>query len=287
MTKVLPELDEALSSEKGFSLLIKGLPGTGKTILALSAIAQFGGADALYISTRVSPNSLYKQFPWLNECILPLNVIDATKLYISADAQFGLQTFPEVLYSRLRGIKKPATIVVDSWDAMTAQIEDSKRVVSLQAAIAELVRESRINLILVTESKEVTPLDYLVDGIVVLRNYEIDYRRAREIEIKKLRGIEISQHKYPFTLKGGEFQSFKPFERRGIEKQRRAELVPNTETHLSTGISDLDKILGGGFKKGSFNIIEAGDNISILGYQSLIAHMIINVFPVAAGMRGD
>ncbi|MBL7117586.1 MAG: hypothetical protein ISS94_02220 [Candidatus Syntrophoarchaeum sp.] len=276
MTKVLPELDEALSSEKGFSLLIKGLPGTGKTILALSAIAQFGGADALYISTRVSPNSLYKQFPWLNECILPLNVIDATKLYISADAQFGLQTFPEVLYSRLRGIKKPATIVVDSWDAMTAQIEDSKRVVSLQAAIAELVRESRISLILVTESKEVTPLDYLVDGIVVLRNYEIDYRRAREIEIKKLRGIEISQHKYPFTLKGGEFQSFKPFERRGIEKQRRAELVPNTETHLSTGISDLDKILGGGFKKGSFNIIEAGDNISILGYQSLIAHMIIN-----------
>lgn len=277
MTRVLPELDEALSSDRGFSLLIKGLPGTGKTILALSAIAEFGGSDALYISTRISPNSLYKQFPWLNECIQPLNVIDATKLYISADSHFGLQTFPEVLYSRLRGIEKPATIVVDSWDAMSAQIDDSKRVVSLQAAIAELVRESMINLILVTESMEVTPLDYLVDGIVVLRNYEIDYRRAREIEIKKLRGIEIGQHKYPFTLGGGRFQSFKPFERRRIEKRRRAELAPNTETHLSTGISDLDKIIGGGFKKGSLcNIIESGDDVSILGYQSIIAHMIIN-----------
>lgn len=277
MTKVLPELDEALSSERGFSLLIKGLPGTGKTILALSAIAEFAGSDALYISTRIPPPSLYKQFPWLKECIQPLNVIDATKLYISADVHFGLQTFPEVLYSRLSRIEKPATVVVDSWDAMSVQIDDSKRAISLQAAIAELVRESRINLILVTESMSVTPLDYLVDGIVVLRNYEIDYRRAREIEIKKLRGIEIGQHKYPFTLKGGRFQSFKPFERRRIEKRRRVELVPNTETHLSTGIPDLDKIIGGGFKRGSFcNIIESGGDISILGYQSIIAHMIIN-----------
>lgn len=276
MTKVLPELDEALSSEKGFSLLIKGLPGTGKTILALSIIAEFPGSDALYISTRVSPNSLYKQFPWLNERSQPLNVIDATKLYISADTHFGLQTFPEALYSRLSGIEKPATIVVDSWDAMTAQVEDSKKVVLLQAAIAELVRESRINLLLVSESTDVTPLDYLVDGIVVLRKYEIDYRRAREIEMKKLRGIEIGQHKYPFTLKGGRFQSFKPFERRRIEKRRRAELVPNTKTHLSTGVSGIDKIIGGGFKKGSFNVIEAGDDLSILGYQSIVAHMIIN-----------
>jgi KaiC/GvpD/RAD55 family RecA-like ATPase len=276
MTKVLPELDEALSSEKGFSLLIKGLPGTGKTILALSIIAEFPGSDALYISTRVSPNSLYKQFPWLNARSQPLNVIDATRLYISADTHFGLQTFPEALYSRLRGIGKPATIVVDSWDAMTAQVGDSKKAVLLQAAIVELVRESGINLLLVSESIDVTPLDYLVDGIAVLRKYEIDYRRAREIEIKKLRGTEISQHKYPFTLKGGRFQSFKPFERRGIEKRRRAELVPNTKTHLSTGVSDLDKIIGGGYKRGSSNIIEAGDDVSIFGYQSLIAHMIIN-----------
>jgi KaiC/GvpD/RAD55 family RecA-like ATPase len=276
MTKILPELDEALASERGISLLIKGLPGTGKTMLALSAIAEFGGSDALYISTRISPRSLYKQFSWLDERIQPLNVIDATKLYISADTHFGLQTFPEVLYSRLRGIEKPATVVVDSWDAMSSQIDDHKKAVSLQAAIAELVRESGITLILVSESMEVTPLDYLVDGIVVLRNYEIDYRRAREIEIKKLRGIEIAQHKYPFTLKGGRFQSFKPFERRRIEKRRRAELVPNTETHLSTGVSDLDRIIGGGFKKGSFNVIEAGDDLSILGYQSIVAHMIIN-----------
>jgi len=276
MTMVLPELDEVMSSERGFSLLIKGLPGTGKTILALSIITEFGGSDVLYVSTRLSPNSLYKQVPWLRECIPPLNVIDATKLYISGDVHFGLQTFPEVLYSRLSRIEKPATVVVDSWDAMSSQVNDNKKVVSLQAAIVELVRESRINLILVTESMEVTPLDYLVDGIVVLRNYEIDYRRAREIEIKKLRGSEIGRHKYPFTLKGGRFQSFKPFEHREIEKGRSAEFVPNTETHLSTGISDLDKIIDGGFKKGSFNIIEAGDNLSILGYRSIIAHMIIN-----------
>jgi len=100
--------------------------------------------------------------------------------------------------------------VVDSWDAMISKVEDSKRIVTLEAAIAELVRESRVNLILVTESMEVTPLDYLVDGIVVLRKYEIDYRLAREIEMKKLRGVEIAQHKYPFTLKGVDFKPSNP-----------------------------------------------------------------------------
>jgi KaiC/GvpD/RAD55 family RecA-like ATPase len=54
MTTILPELDRALSPETGFSLLVKGLPGTGKTIFALSVIAKFGGSDALYLSTRVS-----------------------------------------------------------------------------------------------------------------------------------------------------------------------------------------------------------------------------------------
>ncbi|RZN37378.1 MAG: hypothetical protein EFT35_06285 [Methanophagales archaeon ANME-1-THS] len=53
--------------------------------------------------------------------------------------------------------------------------------------------------------------------------------------------------------------------------------MPNTETHLSTGVAELDKILGGGLSRGSTTLIEYGDDLSLLGYQSIVAHMIINM----------
>ena len=94
--------------------------------------------------------------------------------------------------------------------------------------------------------------------------------------LKKLRGVRIDQHKYGFTLDGGRFRSFGPFERRKIEKHRKVEIVPNTATHVSSGVAEIDRILGGGLSKGSTAMVEYGDDLSLLGYQSIIAHMIVN-----------
>ncbi len=133
-----------------------------------------------------------------------------------------------------------------------------------------------MNLILISERLETSPLDYIVDGIVELSRITVDYRRAREIVIKKLRGIRIDQHKYGFTLDGGRFRYFSSFPRRKIEKPRRVEVVPNTDTNISTGCVEIDRILEGGLSRGSTNIIEYGDDLSLFGYQSIVAHMIVN-----------
>jgi len=138
--KIPPELVEALSVERGFSLLIRGAPGTGKTMLALEMIHQFGDTNAVYLSTRVSPSS----------------------------------------------------------------------------------------------------------------------------------------PRYPFTLEGGRFQYIEPFKRKRIEKPLRVKPLKNTETHISTGSEDMDKLLDGGFERGSFNVIEMGDDMSIWGYQSIVIHMLVN-----------
>lgn len=271
--RIPPELEEALSTDGGYSLLIKGAPGTGKTMLALEILRE-SGANAVYITTRVSPQALYGQFPWLRECIEPENLIEATKLYVNLDAFPAVHSFPEVLYARLSKIK-PATVVIDSWEAITSQM-DAERRESLEATMIEAVSHNKTKLILVSERLETSPLDYMVDGIVTLRRITVDYRRARELEIEKLRGVRIDQHKYAFTLEGGRFQCFEPFKRRKVEKQRKVEIIPHSQTHLSTGIADLDKFIGGGFKRGSFNLINVSDGISTLGYQSIIAHIIIN-----------
>lgn len=275
LERLPPELVEALSSDRGFSLLIKGAPGTGKTMLALEILKEFGDSNGVYLSTRVSPSSLYEQFPWLEDSVPPLNIIDATKLYVSAEAPFGIQSFPEILYSRLGKIKRPATIVIDSWDAVIAQVEDERRIIALEAAIAELVRQARINLVLVSENLETGTLDYMVDGIVVLRSFDIDYRRMRELEIKKLRGVRIKQHKYPFTLHGGRFRSCHEFRFHKI-KNPRTKVLPNVEGHVSTGIKELDEILGGGYRRGGFIVFDVGSDISAWGGLTIFGFSMVN-----------
>ena len=61
-----------------------------------------------------------------------------------------------------------------------------------------------------------------------------------------------------------------------MEKPRKVEVVHNTATHLSTGCVELDVILEGGLRKGSTAMVEYEDDLSLLGYQSIIAHIIIN-----------
>ncbi|MHA1454333.1 MAG: gas vesicle protein GvpD P-loop domain-containing protein, partial [Promethearchaeota archaeon] len=62
--------------EIGFSLLIKGAAGTGKTTLALSLLSIISDAIPIYISTRVAPQSLYVQFPWIQEILNEENILD-------------------------------------------------------------------------------------------------------------------------------------------------------------------------------------------------------------------
>ena len=268
--RIPPNILEVIEFSKGFSLLVKGEPGTGKTTLALELLKRIGGASAVYLSTRVTPNSLYSHFPWLERCKNPINVIDTTKFYISSETSvFGPQSFPEAFCNRLEKIVKPATVVIDSWDAVTFQ-EDELKIRLLEATIAELVRQRDIRLVFVSENMDTTPLDYMVDGIVLLRDIRIDYRRAREIIIKKLRGTSIRQPNYPFTLKEGRFQCFMPFERKVIKQPKRQKPTPDTETHISSGSIDLDIILGGGYRRGSFNIIEVGSDISTWGFQAIV-----------------
>ena len=305
MDRIPPELRLALSSGTGFSLLIKGEPGTGKTMLVFEILEEFGGKNAIYLSSRVALHALYDQFPWLEERAGSITLIDATKLYISPadvdelrdflpDEVFvkykakiaavkdfsGLYSLSNLLYEKLVEGEKPATLVIDSWEAITAE-EKGMMIELWAAAITDLVQSYspryKMNLILISEKTETTPLDYIVDGIIELSRITIDYRRARELMLKKLSGTGIDQHKYGFTLDGGRFRAFAPFEGRKVEKPRKVAIVPNTPTHLSTGCEELDKILGGGLSKGSTALIEYGDDLSLLGYQSIIAHLIINM----------
>ncbi len=85
-THAIPkEVTDFITRQGGSSLIIKGTAGTGKTTLALQLIEDIGKPGrSFYLSTRVSDESLYRQFPWLEEEEMRSRVIDSSKVFLEA-----------------------------------------------------------------------------------------------------------------------------------------------------------------------------------------------------------
>lgn len=78
------EILDFLRGKGGHSLLIKGKAGTGKTTLALQIIEELIDEQVdYYLSTRVSDESLYNQFPWLKEKVRRNEILRAGKVFLT------------------------------------------------------------------------------------------------------------------------------------------------------------------------------------------------------------
>ena len=127
----------------------------------------------------------------------------------------------------------------------------------------DLVENTKANVIYVLESSKETQLDYLGDGVIsMFHSSDSNGRRIRMMDIQKLRGCEIPHSKYLYTLLGGRLMVFGPQRFNGTNYSGQWKALPDPDDLMvSTGCKELDELLGGGFRRGSINIIEIGDNI--------------------------
>jgi len=258
----------------GQALLIKGEAGTGKTTFALELLRVHGkGGKGVYISTRVSPKKLYSQFKWLEEIVKPEHIIstnyqpDETKF---EDMRLGdCMVLLEKIMGAIRALKTPV-MVLDTWDGIVKGMNEEERI-KVEKTLIAMVDSSEAIVIFVSEEPERTTMDYSVDGVITLSMEELDGRRIREAEINKLRGTQITQHRHLFTLKDGRFQQFELFKPKTPDKLKKFKPIPHNDTYFSTGIKDLDGILGGGLPRGSYNLLEVGENIPIQALQFFLA----------------
>jgi len=194
-------------------------------------------------------------------------------------------TMPEIVsvYNRVEEkLPNKTLFVMDSVEGLTTKYKiDPEELIS--ALQKDLVENSNTNLVLVLEKDLDSHLDYLVDGVISLSRSEIEGRRIREVRLEKLRATEIRQPRYITSLIGGRFKSFEPLIP-NIKNTKQWEPLPDKPGYYSTGIPDLDNLLGGGFKKGSYNIIEVAETVNTEEFWSILRPIMLNFVNQSRGI---
>jgi KaiC/GvpD/RAD55 family RecA-like ATPase len=252
----------SLLSDAVQAILIKGEPGCGKTTFALELLRAAGGG--VYISTRVSREKLLGQIPGVKELIISSGSTQGP----SGSVEMGdmrLATPSDVLRQIVEGGREPVkeVIVLDSWDGIAKEVSSVERV-KIEKTLLVVAESRNKKLVFLSEEPEETTISYLVDAIVTLTKELHDGAVVRTIETEKLRGGPILRPKALFTLAGGRFKEFEagPPHPASFEKSAEFRPIPHSEHVYSSGMKAFDVGSPGGWKKGSVDLLEFGENLN-------------------------
>jgi len=289
-TGIPQDIKTFFSEDYGKTLLIKGTPGSGKTVFALTLLSTLKGNGA-YLSTRVDAATLYLHHPWIKDEISANNIVDATqsereRVAKSTEVTFkplkytNVPEFLKAVYNRTERMENPI-VIIDSWDAIasyTGFYEQRERE-KLEHNLCDFSRKTKTKILLLVEYTGQTALDYLVDGVILVESDLYEGRRIRRMVLQKLRGCQITNPVRLFSLDQGIFKAFTEF--KGLNSSHEAPPAPDPlpdpgPACISTGIKALDRVIGG---YGCFNLFE-GD---YRPYEFLARALSINI--LNRGMR--
>lgn len=252
-------LDEILMGglPKGWSILLSGGSGTGKTILCLqylyNGITKFN-ENAVFVACEEHDSKIKKaveSFGWDLKKLEDegkLIFIDATKRWITdlgdATTEFGLGTLVREIGEAVTKIGAKR-VVIDPGSTLLMQFEKSIAVRRALHQMVERLEHMGCTSIITVERPEALGLtawknveDFILDGVVILSAREYQGRRIKELEICKMRGDYFISGKHPITITKDGFSVF-PMPKHEtfntIKKER-----------VSTGVKGLDDMMNGG-----------------------------------------
>jgi len=208
-----PEIDEFLG-RRGVVLLIRGLPGTGKTLFSLTLLDKM--KNCIYIAPKKVCDDIRRNYSWLQKDTFErILVIDEKYEYEHSD-KFGNLFFllPESFKYALNLVEKGEvdTIILDSWHTIVEELKykvleerERREIYDPERFFLNLIKlsDQGVNLIIAKEGAQEDALSYVADGVITLKRWIENGRIFRSLEINKLRGVEIRKSEYMFTLKEG------------------------------------------------------------------------------------
>src|SRR3954447_3949426 len=286
-------LDNILSGgfSRGHVFLVEGAPGTGKTTVALQFLLEGSraGEKCLYITLSETERELRvgaASHGWLLddaleifELLPPESLLDSEQqqsLLYSSDLELG-ETTKQILevVERLR----PDRVVLDSLSEIRLLAQSSLRyrrqILAIKHYFAKFDTTVMLLDDLTAEAADKT-VHSVAHGVRRLEElapaYGAERRRARVV---KYRGVKFRGGYHDVTITTGGLNVFP----RLVASEYRADFM---RTPMSSGIRELDQLLGGGIESGSSTLIlgPAGTG------KSLVAIMFI-VAAVAPGRPGE
>lgn len=263
----VPGLDAVLHGgfPQGRTFLILGAAGTGKTILSLQWLL-----DGLRRGEKGLLITLAEPLPELEKNIAPfgwslegLDTLDLSPLSETVVGRFEeYRVFPPAeveevpLWKRISQAiqeRKPKRLVLDSVSILRAMSFDPYQFRKNLLTLVGLLNRMGCTALLVAEPHDVeeeVALALAVDGVIRLRR-EIGQSRVLELRylaVEKLRGSDYLSGLHPFRITGEGIVVF-PHVVYALEEAKPGRGL------LSSGVPNLDQLLGGGIEIGTATVI--------------------------------
>lgn len=245
--------------------LIKGVPGSGKTTLAMQILLEGVrlGERVLYLTlseSREELDSVAMSHGWSLDHIAIFEMAPQTEALGSDDqtlfhpAEVDLHDTIERIMAEVERVK-PTRIVFDSLTELRLMSQDGLRYRRQIMALKQRLAAFKATVLLLDDlslpDDEGRLVETVVHGVIVLDHVGTNYGLIRRrLLVEKLRGLAYRSGYHDYLIERGGLRVF--------PRLIAAEHRPGTHHAVVTsGIAEFDLMLGGGLRRGSSTLIVA------------------------------
>jgi circadian clock protein KaiC len=250
----VPNLDEILGGgmPNRAMVLIIGVPGTGKTILAEQIAvhhAREGQRALIFTALSESHEQMLAGLADLSFAD-PALIGDRLRFYsVQSALDQGLEAVVELIVDTARA-ERAAMVVLDGFHGIAGFAEREYQVnqflYTLRSRLALLDVTTLVTYETGTELRHESGTLTIADGIIVLHNALTGERHHRWIEVNKLRGMAHLDGLHTLTITGDGITCYPRQEAAYRPKEYAVE-----EGRATLGLPELDAVLGGGLNCGT------------------------------------
>ena len=282
----IPEIDQAIEGgiPKGSLILVAGTPGSGKTSFAARFLAKGTtlGEKGIYVSFAEGKGPFFAE---MRKQGLDFERMEEERQFAFLDFMtVKREGVPAVVQEIVNSVLElgATRLVVDSFSAMAQAFPEVIEARSiLHTVLSKIIRSAGCTTILISEVPVGTSRlglgieEFVADGVLKFSQKEIEGRVLRTLEIYKLRGTKIRKREHLFTLDGG-LKVLSPLDSSRFIDGYEFRHIPHKDPYFSTGIQDLDELLGGGLRSGSHNLLEVSEDVPLETLLGFLAPTITN-----------